>query len=72
MNSKEAGKPMICATPAVVAGVSPTSPHSSAAYTAATTAIGDISSIYWPLPAALFPSLIASASVMYLPFLVVP
>jgi len=31
--------------------------------------------IYWPLPgafAALFPSFIASASVMYLPFLVVP
>ena len=27
---------------------------------------------YGPLAAALFPSLIASASVMYLPFLVVP
>ncbi len=36
---------------------------------------GRFSSIYWLLPgafAALFPSLIASASVMYLPFLVVP
>jgi hypothetical protein len=30
------------------------------------------SAIYCPFPAALFPSLVASASVMYLPFLVVP
>jgi len=27
---------------------------------------------YCPFPATLFPSLVASASVMYLPFLVVP
>ena len=34
--------------------------------------IGYFSPIYSPLPAALSPSLMASASVMYLPFLVVP
>ena len=49
--------------------------HNSAAgirLSRTTAAIENFSPIYSPLPAALFPSLIASASVMYLPFLVVP
>ena len=34
--------------------------------------VGLTSLIYCPFPAALFPSLVASASVMYFPFFVVP